>query len=93
MRDLVLAKKCYRLASVCNLLIFQTCIIQVFHTAYAYYFRPGQLEEIREVIVDCVRLLHKSYPHLKEKVKVHMLLHLIEDMENFGPAVSFCTER
>ena len=52
---------------------FKHVYIQVFHTAYAYYFRPRQLEEIREVIVDCVRLLHKSYPHLKEKVKVHML--------------------
>ena len=30
---------------------------------------------------------------MSEKLKIHLLLHIVDDMKNFGPAVSFCTER
>ena len=51
------------------------------------------MEDIKEYFEYCVAALHLGYPSLKEKLKIHLLLHFAEDMENFGPAVSFCSER
>lgn len=65
----------------------------MFHISYSNFYRVEDLSNFRECIKNCVELLHKNYPSLKEKLKIHLLLHLVEDMDSFGPAVSFCTER
>lgn len=61
--------------------------------AYSNFYHPEELDEMKECCEYCVQALHKGYPGMKGKLKFHMLLHLMEDIEKFGPAVSFCTER
>jgi hypothetical protein len=34
-----------------------------------------------------------TYPEFLKKAKLHLLLHLVDDIENLGPANGFCTER
>ena len=40
--------------------------------------------------LETVEIVH---PELLRKPKLHMLLHLPDDMLNFGPAIGFATER
>lgn len=65
----------------------------MFHLAYCNCYLPENLDDIQEFIEYCVTAVHVGYPTLKEKLKIHLLLHLVEDMKRFGPAVSFCSER
>ena len=65
----------------------------MFHLAYTNHFEADLMDDMKELCQFCVDALHEAYPSLKEKIKIHLLLHLIEDMESFCPAVSFCTER
>ena len=65
----------------------------MFHLAYCNFYLPENLDDIVEFIEYCVAAIHVGYPSLKEKLKIHLLLHLVEDMKRFGPAVSFCSER
>lgn len=65
----------------------------MFHFAYKDSYQINDLEAAKDCFEYCVSSLHKGYPVMSEKLKIHLLLHLVDDMENFGPAVSFCTER
>jgi hypothetical protein len=40
-----------------------------------------------------VKSVCSTHPELSKKQKTHLLLHLVDDMVNFGPALGFCTER
>jgi hypothetical protein len=37
--------------------------------------------------------VQRTYPELAKKAKLHVLLHVVDDIENLGPANGFCTER
>ena len=37
--------------------------------------------------------MEEVHPEIMRKPKLHTLLHLLDDMSNFGPAVGFATER
>lgn len=37
--------------------------------------------------------LEEVHPDIMRKPKLHSLVHLLDDMSNFGPAVGFATER
>lgn len=37
--------------------------------------------------------LENVHPEIMRKPKLHTLLHLLDDMSNFGPAIGFATER
>lgn len=52
--------------------------------AYSNFYRAEDLDDMKEYCQYCVTSLHDGYPSMKEKLKIHLLLHLIEDMENFG---------
>ena len=40
-----------------------------------------------------VRAVHEHFPDLKKRVKIHLLLHLPDDMMDFGPTSAYNTER
>ena len=45
---------------------------------------------LAEQMIECISEIH---PEFMQKPKFHMLLHLKEDMVNYGPPIGFCTER
>ena len=50
----------------------------------------GKIMDIKSSLLDSLEEVH---PDIMRKPKLHTLVHLMEDMSNFGPAVGFATER
>lgn len=50
-------------------------------------------ENITNLIGQMVECMSAVHPELLQKQKFHMLLHLQDDMLNFGPPIGFNTER
>ena len=46
-----------------------------------------------EKVSKFLRSIELVHPEMLQEPKLHTLLHLLEDMSNFGPAVGFATER
>ena len=65
----------------------------MFRIAYQGEFPLEKRDDIQATCEEFVSAIHKSHPSLGRKVKVHLLLHLTQNMLDFGPALSFCTER
>ena len=68
-------------------------IYQVFKLAYCEYFDPANIKEAEEICQKFVQDVKKYDPKLLEKQKIHLILHLPENMAQFGPTASFNTER
>ena len=83
--------------------VFQTVIIiysctisfisQVFRVAYCQIFSLSRRDECQRVCEEFVSSIKEHFPHLQKKVKIHLLLHLTDNMVDFGPTSSFNTER
>ncbi|XP_028417046.1 uncharacterized protein LOC114541311 isoform X2 [Dendronephthya gigantea] len=64
-----------------------------FAMAYGSEVDLDDNENITNLIRQMIDCLSEVHPELLRKQKFHMLLHLQDDMLNFGPPVGFCTER
>ena len=73
--------------------VFQLILIQVFKLAYCQPFMQANYDEYKEVCEKFVSAVHEHCPELRKKVKVHMILHLPENVKDFGPTSAFNTER
>ena len=73
--------------------VFQLILIQVFKLAYCQPFMQANYDEYKEVCEKFVGAVHEHCPELRKKVKVHMILHLPENVKDFGPTSAFNTER
>lgn len=49
--------------------------------------------EYRETCKNFVDTVMEHLPELQQKLKVHLVLHLVDDMIDFGPTSAFNTER
>ena len=77
-----------------NVLCFITCAYtQVFRIVYCLPFRESAKLEWQEICQDFVDAARQICPELLQKVKVHLLLHLVDCMVDFGPCSAFNTER
>ena len=61
--------------------------------AYCVQYDPHKREECEEVCQLFVRNVCRVYPGYAIKPKIHLLLHLPEALENFGPTAAYNTER
>ncbi|XP_063425521.1 uncharacterized protein LOC134709284 [Mytilus trossulus] len=52
-------------------------------------FRSEDLDQIREDIREYQQLIYQYAPELTRKVKAHLLLHLVDDIERHGPPSGF----
>lgn len=60
------------------------------------YIKPfvrGNLEEVQLVCEEFVTSVQEYAPYMLRKPKFHLLLHLAEDMKDFGPTAAFNAER
>ena len=67
--------------------------VQVFKVAYCDYFDPSKAVECDHVCKSFVASVSEHQPDMLKKQKVHLLLHLTENMDQFGPTSAFNSER
>ena len=60
---------------------------------YGLKFNPDKYLEWKGIVFRFVEAIKFHKPSLLKKQKIHLLLHLIDNMVDFGPTSSFCTER
>lgn len=65
----------------------------MFKLAYCDYCVEDKESEYKEICKDFVDKILQYLPELGKKLKVHLILHLVDDMMDFGPTSSFNTER
>ena len=68
-------------------------LLQVFKIAYCQLFKLGKEEEYQSICEAFVQSIKEHSPELQKKAKIHLLLHLTENMFDFGPTSAFNTER
>lgn len=51
------------------------------------------MHENQQVCINFVQAVKETFPELQKKVKVHLFLHLAQDMSDFGPTSAFSAER
>ena len=61
--------------------------------AYCNYFSLKDRDECKAICQEFVQEVTTCFPDLKKKVKIHTLLHLVDNMIDFGPTSAFNTER
>ena len=66
--------------------------MQVFKIVYCLPFRECDEMECKEICKQFVDTARQFQPEL-QKVKVHLLLHLVDCMLDFGPCSVYNTER
>lgn len=60
--------------------------------AYCEYFRKSERDACTQVCRDFVDAEHTYLPEYKKKVKIHLILHLVDTMVAFGPLKGiFCS--
>ena len=67
--------------------------MQVFKIAYSDYFDPTKTDEWNQICQAFVTAVQQCQPDMLNKQKVHLMLHLVECMKEFGPSSSFNSER
>ena len=65
----------------------------MFRIAYCDYYAPSKAIEWKEICKCFVNNVGEHRPEMLKKQKVHLLLHLVECMEDFGPTSAFNSER
>lgn len=67
--------------------------MKVFKIAYCQPFHCNNLVEYQQICQDFVDTVKLNSPELLKKLKVHLILHLPQNMHDFGPTSAFNTER
>ena len=83
----------YSLLYTPQLLINEYKFLQVFQVAYCLPVYPDNLSEARSVIQHFVDTRTVCMQEYSKRSKVHLLLHLIDDIVQFGPTCCYSTER
>ena len=66
---------------------------KVFQISYCQYYSPIKRAEWEAICQEFVRSIYQVFPSFTSKPKIHLILHLVECMEEFGPTAAFNTER
>lgn len=67
--------------------------MQVFRIAYCLPFSDSKQHSYQLHCEEFLKVAKEFQPELLQKRKVHLLLHLVECMNDFGPTAGFNTER
>jgi hypothetical protein len=68
-------------------------LFQIFTLAYSTGFDKRNSEAANQLFSSLNNAIRRTYPEFSAKAKIHLLLHLVDDIENLGPTNGFCTER
>lgn len=61
--------------------------------AYCDNFSEGKYQQCKDICEDFVHTIEHHFPDFAKKAKIHLLLHLVDRMKDFGPTSTFNTER
>ena len=61
--------------------------------AYGLEVDVEDSDNITNLVEQMIECMSEVHPEMLQKQKFHMLLHLPDDMLNYGPPLGFCTER
>lgn len=76
------------------ILIHSYCIYsQIFEIAYCRNYDPSKITVWKNICQEFVNAVSEHRPAMLKKQKVHLMLHLVDCMEEFGPISAFNTER
>ena len=67
--------------------------MEVFKLSYCQTVEMSEHPRYRIVVENFVECLRDSVPDIMQKVKVHLLLHLPDNLIDFGPPANNNTER
>ena len=65
----------------------------MFQIAYCDYFEKANASKCLDACKAFVKEIYTHYPEFGRKIKIHLLLHLVDSMLEFGPTSGFNTER
>ena len=71
----------------------QWLCMQVFKITYCDFYDPSKASGWKGICEAFVNAVSQHKPSMLKKQKVHLILHLVECMELFGPNSSFNSER
>ena len=60
---------------------------------YCSYFTPSRAAEWNSICDMFVQAVKIHMPEMLQKQKVHLFLHIVPCMLQFGPTSAFCAER
>ena len=91
-------QKCWLLLSKASLVSFTWILYhhhfpQVFRLAYCIPLRKDDIDQYRETCRLFVESTVQYMPTFSKRLKVHLILHLVDCIVEFGPASCFSTER
>lgn len=66
---------------------------KVFEITYCSYFAPSKLAEWNNTCEFFVESVKCHMPEMLQKQKVHLFLHIVQCIIQFGPTSAFCAER
>ena len=72
---------------------FTIIIILGFRLAYCIPILRSHVSEYQTICTEFVKTCVDTMPEFARRSEVHMILHLVEDIVQFGPCSCFCTER
>ena len=75
------------------LIFISTLFLEVFRLAYCHSFHPSDYHHVKTACQEFPTAIQRYKPQFLQKPKVYLLLHLPDSMMQFGPTVSFNTER
>ncbi len=61
--------------------------------AFCDFFKREDISRCKNVCEAFVKEIYASYPEFRKKVKIHLMLHLPDNMLGYGPTCGFNTER
>ena len=67
--------------------------LQVFRIAYNNRIAKNDIEHHKEMCRKFVEAAALYMPEFSRRLKVHLILHLVDCIADFGPATCFSTER
>lgn len=67
--------------------------LQIFRIAYCDLYEPSKEEELTDTCSEFVYAVHQNKPEMSKRQKIHLMLHLVECMKQYGPTSSFNSER
>ena len=67
--------------------------LKVFRVAYCQHFSDADYQICKGICEDFVETIGTHFSDFTKKAKIHILLHFVDCMKDFGPTSSFNTER
>lgn len=89
---LICSYVCLRLCTSITSCLFLS-FWKVFQIVYCLPFTPSKYDDYKDICEQFVTSVANYMPQFSKRLKVHLLLHLVDDMIQFGPASCFNTER